>query len=425
MELLDIGGRTVALGLFWQPRETKSIKVEARELASQMAGGADAREFDYVALRPQHQEYGLADSGGEGLSGKVLALAGVLADQVTGKWAGHYALETGRHWVVCIIDGQILADGDVVLEDLEAARALISQWQSNYSGLKAERHESTQEALAQLGQWVGKARGPVLVPLFGSGLTAGKTGRWAALTAAALALSAVVLWMFWPTPRQTETSVPPVAPAPISTVGRPGPAEAAVAATPSLPQPSVAPSSLGAACVQSYLEEPVSIGGWWTTGWICKAEGTLEVSWRRGPDGSFLQPPPGAHLDTADPDKASQSRPLALPPTVSVPVAERAQAAAGLYEVARVFGLQLNISWPSAPRVPTGVEVPGQPTSQPSFDSAAFHLKSPNESGVPEADLFAAMANVPGLALRLMAWEESAREWTYEGVLYTGRVQAR
>jgi hypothetical protein len=247
----------------------------------------------------------------------------------------------------------------------------------------------------------------------------------AALTAAAIALSVVVLWMFWPTSRHSDTAALPVVPAPVLTVGRVEPGKTDVGAVPREPEPSVAPSALGTACLQPYLEEPVSIGGWWTTAWICKAEGTLQVTWRRGPDGSFLRPPPGAHLDSADPDKASQSRSLALPPTVSVPMAERARAAAGLYEIARVFGLQLNISWPSAPRVPTGVEVPGQPASQPPFDSAAFRLTSSNESGVPDADLFVAMANVPGLALRSMAWEESAREWIYEGVLYTGRAQIR
>lgn len=425
MELLRIGSRTVALGLFWQPREAKGLKVEARELALQMASGADAREFNFVALRPPNQEYGLAESPAGGLPGKVLALAGVLADKVSGKWAGHYALKTGRHWVVCIIDGQILADGDVVLNDAESARALLAQWQSNYSGLKVERHEAPQEALTLLSQWVLKARGPALVPLFGSQLASGGTGRMVLMAAVALPVTVGITWLLWPTPRQTPAAAFQVPTATNATLNRTVSVKSLPAAPPAAPEPSVAPDALGAACVQRYLQEPVSISGWWTSEWTCQAEGAVRITWRRGADGSFLQPPAGAQLDTADPDKATQSQSLGLPTAVPIAVAQRAHAAASLYELARVFGLQLNVSWPSTPRTPPGVEVPGQPAAPPPFDTSAFHLTAPAESGAPEPELLAAMANVPGLALHTMSWHETARDWNFEGVVYTGRPAAQ
>ncbi len=421
MELLRIGGRNVALGLFWQPRETKSLKVEARELALQMASGADAREFNFVALRPPNQEYGLAESPDGGLPGKVLALAGVLADQVSGKWAGHYALKTGRHWVVCIIDGQILADGDVVLKDAESARALLAQWQGSYSGLKVERHEAPQEALTLLSQLVLKARGPALVPLFGSQLAAGRVGRWMIAVPCALLVALGIAWLLWPNQREAPAAafLPPATVRP--TLVQPVTTRSTPVALPAMPESSVPPEALGAACLQRYLQEPVSVGGWWTSEWNCQSEGAVRITWRRGSDGSFLQPPAGAQLDVADPDKATQSRPLGLPAAVRISVAQRAQAAASLYELARVFGLQLNVSWPSSPRTPPGVEVPGQAASPPPFDTSAFHLTAPAESGAPEPELWVAMASVPGLALHSMSWRETAREWNYEGVVYTGR----
>ena len=425
MELLRIGGRTVAMGLFWQPREAKSLKVEARDLALQMASGADAREFNFVALRAKNQEYGLAESPNGGLPGKVLALAGVLADQASGKWAGHYALKAGRHWVVCIIDGQILADADVVLKDAESARALLAQWQVSYSGLKVERHEAPQEALTLLSQLVVKARGPALVPLFGSQLASGATGRMVLMTVVALPVAVGIAWLLWPTPRQIPTAAFQVPTAVNPTPGRPVSVESLPAAPPAAPEPSVAPEALGAACVQRYLQEPVSISGWWTTEWTCQAEGAVRITWRRGPEGSFLRPPAGAQLDTADPDKATQSRPLELPTAVPIALAQRAHAAASLYELARVFGLQLNVSWPSTSRTLPGVVVPGQPAAPPRFDTSAFHLTAPPESGAPEPELLAAMANVPGLVLHSMSWHETARDWNYEGVVYTGRSAAQ
>lgn len=424
MELLRIAGRTVALGLFWQPRETKSLKVEARELAAQMASGADAREFNFVALRPQSQEYGLAEAPEGGLPEKVLALAGVLADHVSGKWAGHYALNGGRHWVVCIIDGQILADGDVVLTDGERARALVAQWEASYSGLKVERHESAQEALTLLNQLLHKARGPVLVPLFGPQLSVGGARRLMVVAMVALPVTLGLAWVLWPTPHADPSAAFKVVASANPTPRQPQSVNAAHTAALVLPERSVAPAALGTACVERYLREPLSIGGWWTTEWTCQAEGSLQITWCRGSDGSFLKPPTGAQLDTADPDKATQSRGLELPTAVPVAVAQRAQAAASLYELARVFGLQLNVSWPSSPRTPPGVEVPGQPTSTPPFDTSVFHLTAPAESGAPEPEFLTAMASVPGLALRSMSWRESARQWEYQGVLYTGHSAA-
>ena len=167
----------------------------------------------------------------------------------------------------------------------------------------------------------------------------------------------------------------------------------------------------------------MSIAGWWTTEWTCQSPGTLVITWRRGTDGSFLHPPPGALIDATNPEKATQSRTLDVPPAESVEVVERSAAAANLYELARVFGLQLNLSWPSRPQLPDGVEVPGQPSSPPPFETAEFHLAAKNEAGAPEADLFEAFGTVPGLALRSVTWRETEHDWTYDGRLYTSRSQ--
>jgi hypothetical protein len=423
MELLEIGSRMVALGLFWQPRESKGLKAEARELASQMATGADTRNFNFVALRPAHQEYGLAEYPEGKLSGKVLALAGVLADQATGKWAAHYALNARQHWVLCVIDGQILADGDVLLEDADAARQLIATWQSSYSGLSVENHESPEEALRLLGQLIGKARAPALVPLHGSGFPAGKAARLLALGAGVTVMGVGVAWLWRTPPRDLKgitqpvpstgfaaspklTGVPPVSDPPSAT-----------------PSASVTPSALGSACLGQYLQEPMSIGGWWTTQWTCKSPDTLLVTWRRGPDGSFLRPPAGARIDPANPERATQSRTLAVSPAAAVGIAQRPVAAANLYEVARAFGLQLNVSWPSARQLPAGVQVPGQAVAVLPFETAEFHLVANGEGGAPEPDLFEAFGRVPGLALRSVTWREAEHEWTYEGTLYTSRSQ--
>jgi hypothetical protein len=424
MKLLEIGGRTVALGLFWQPRETKSLKVEARELALEMASGADARKFNFVSLRTAHQEYGLAECPEGRLTSKVLALAGVLADQATGKWAAHYALDTRQHWVLCVIEGQILADGDVVLEEADAARKLMAAWQSSYSGLTVESHESHEEALALLSQLVVKARGPALVPLNGSGFPAGKKARFVALAASVTALAIGVAYLWRAPAGNVEATTPPGSPTGARDPGPNTPSSMSMQARSSpVPAVSVTPSALGQACLDQYLREPMSIAGWWTTEWTCKSPGTLVVTWRRGTDGSFLNPPPGALIDPANPEKATQSRTLEVPPGESVGVVQRSAAATNLYEVARVFGLQLNVTWPSAQRLPNGVEVPGQPSSLPPFETTEFHLAAKSEGGPPDVDLFEAFGKVPGLALRSVTWREAEHEWAYEGLLYTSRSQ--
>jgi len=423
VKLLEIGDRRVALGLFWQARESKSLKVEARELALQMANGADARQFNFVALRTAHQEYGLAECRESRLSGKVLALAGVLAEQATGKWAAHYALGPGQHWVLCVIDGQILADGDVVLESADAAQKLIATWQSSYSGLTVENRESPEESLAVLREWLKEARGPALIPLNGPGLRAGKPIRFLALAASVTVLAVAIAWL-WHVP---EGNVEATAALGSPMFQAPGPklpeSTSMQPQSPPAPEASVAPSALGQACLDQYLREPINIEGWWITEWTCKSPGTLIVIWRRATDGSFLHPPPGAVNDPTSPEKATQSRTLDVPPAEAVGVVQRSAAAANLYELARVFGLQLNLSWPSMQPLPNGVEVPGQPSSPPPFETAEFHLAAKSEGGVPEPDLFEAFGRVPGLALRCVTWRESEREWTYEGRLYTSRSQ--
>ncbi len=175
-------------------------------------------------------------------------------------------------------------------------------------------------------------------------------------------------------------------------------------------------------CIGAYVREPVSVAGWWTTLWLCKAEGTLRVTWRRNADGSFLKVPPGARIEVADPNQAIQVRALELPPRHATAIAPRAQAAASLYELARLFDLRLSISWPQAAPLPRGVSVPGRDVAPQAFDASEFHLVTDSESGAPEPELFEALAGVPGLVLRSIAWREEGRQWSYDGVLYTGET---
>lgn len=424
MELLEVGGRTVAVGLFWQPRESarKRLKVEARELAEQLAAGPEAREFSHVALRPRHQEYGLAERI-ESLPPNVLALAGVLADHANGKWAGRYALADGRHWVVCVIDGQVLADGDVVLEDGEAAAELIANWRASYPELEAEAHDAPEAALGVLAEHAARARGPLLVPLASTALAAGIRKL---IVGAALAAGVGFAGLAWfggeepAKPGDWAARVTPVAPpAPSQPVPR-RPERAIVE-----PTPAVSPVALGTACVTPYLVAPLQVDGWWIAEWRCVGTGTLAIAWRRGADGSFVVRPPGAELAGEDPNAATEARALALPPPRAIAAVPLAEANAALYEVARLYGLELNVSWPAAETLPPGVEVPGQVASATPFYEAEFTLNAAPESGAPPRALFEALARVRGLALRSLAWHEDRRRWSYDGVLYARRPAVR
>ncbi len=94
-----------------------------------------------------------------------------------------------------MIDGQILADGDVVLPEPAAARALLAQWQDSYSGLQVESYESVEDAQAVLATAVSKARAPVLIPLSGAGLAQSGVGFWGALGATAALCVLVLTWV--------------------------------------------------------------------------------------------------------------------------------------------------------------------------------------------------------------------------------------
>lgn len=422
MELLQLGARTVALGLLWQPREStrKRLKVEARELAEALAQSNDAREFSHVALRPKHQEYGLAerferhvpregDPPDEGrLPRNVLALAGVLADQKEGRWAGSYALAQARTWVVCVIGGQVLADGDVVLDEAEAASRLLTAWRDSYPGLEIEEYHSAQEAREVLTQAVAKARAPLLVPLAGTGLALRPRSLLAA--AAALILVGVLPSGSFTDRAGEQGRAPPVM------------ASAAPRVLPPVPSaPShtaIAPTALGAACVASYLRAPITVAGWWMLEWRCEVSGTLAITWRRATDGSFLQVPPGAQLTAEDPNLAHEQRVLYLPPPHALTLTDRAQASAALYEVARLFGLQLTVTWPIAAALPAGVQVPGQSATPPAFHEGEFTLATAPGAGAPVPTLFEALGRVPGLALRSVTWREQGHAWSTEGVMY-------
>lgn len=407
MELLQLGTRTAAMGLLWQPRESsrKGLKAEARELAEALAMSNDARQFAYVALRPEHQEYGLGERGEGRLRGKVLALAGVLADQKPGRWAGSYALASGRTWVVCVIEGQVLADGDVVIDDPEAAARLLESWRESYPGLQIENYPQEEHAREVLMEAVADARAPMLVALDSSA----RALRGPALLgiAAAVLILGLLSW-HWFSQRSPQTArVPPVPVSPTPRVS---------SAPPQATYKAVAPSALGAACVAPYLRAPVMVEGWWMQEWRCESQGTLAVTWRRATDGSFLHVPNGARISGDDPNLAREQRALYLPPPNDLDVADRAATSAALYEVARLFGLQLTLTWPAAAVLPTGIEVPGQVVTTTAVETGEFTLATTAGAGTPVAVLFEALGGVPGLVLRSVTWRENA--WSTEGVLY-------
>lgn len=407
MELLQLGARTAAVGLLWQPRENprKRLKVEARELADALSRSNDARQFGHVALRPQHQEYGLGEQVDGALPSKVLALAGVLADQKPGRWAGSYALASGRTWVVCVIEGQVLADGDVVIEEPEAAARLLESWRESYPGLEIEDYPQQDHAREVLTQAVAAARAPMLVALESSALV---LRRYALLGATAALLLLGLLSWHWFSERPSEPERVP-------------PTRVLLAPRASLPPPqadykAVPPSALGAACVAPYLRAPITVAGWWMQEWRCESEGTLEIIWRRATDGSFLHIPSGARITVEDPNLAQERRTLHLPPPHDLAIADRAAVSAALYEVARLFSLQLTVTWPAAAALPTGVEVPGQSVTPTTVETGEFTLAAAAGAGTPLAILFEALGRVPGLAVRSVTWREYA--WSTEGVLY-------
>lgn len=427
MELIELGGRTAAVGLIWQPRESarKGLKAEAREFAAELAAGAEAREFTHVALRPKHQEYGLAERS-DALPPKVLALAGVLADQAdlaSGKWAARYALPDGRHWVVCVIEGQVLADGDVVLEGAETAAELIATWRASYPELEVEVHDEPETALSVLAHHAARARGPLLVPLARTALAAGVRKLLIGGAIAAGVGFALFAW-FGEEPAKPTDWASRVAPSPLPASPRPAPRPPLPASAIIQPTPAVSPAALGPACVMPYLEAPLQRGGWWISEWRCLGTGTLAIAWRRGGDGSFVARPPGAALAKEDPNAATEARALALPPPGAIAAASLDDASAALYEVARCFGLELNVSWPAAETLPPGAEVPGEAAPVAPFYEGEFSLNAVPESGAPDRALFDALAAVPGLALRSLTWREDRRRWSYDGVLYARRPVA-
>lgn len=183
----------------------------------------------------------------------------------------------------------------------------------------------------------------------------------------------------------------------------------------------VSPEALGPACVADYLVAPLQLADWWISEWRCLSSGTLSIAWRRGAGGSFVGAPPGASLSGQDPNAATEVRTLRLPPARAVMAVPLSQASAALYEVARLYQLELNVSWPATESLPAGVEVPGELRFATPYYEAEFSLTGESETGAPDGALFEALAGVPGLALRALVWREERRRWSCDGVLYARR----
>lgn len=416
-------GRLWALGLWWQMLESpKGSRREAR------AKVADLEEQpNRLAIRRMGDEaqagYGIVAGEDAKPKTKLFSLAAALADAVGGTWVGSFPLEGGKVWILGVVKGVVLPDGDRVVEAAAGEEVfrevfhILESWDAVHDGFQdpseaaifIERGLERAERLCPLEPLHRKFLGPRALWFF-----------------AALLVGAAVLWSFgqYKAAQAEKLRLAQLAQVQAQLAAkRAAQAKAAQAMRPEQAFPEVwrkepAPSAVLAQCREFYAPMGVSERGWMRVGGVCGREG-LSLEWKRGELGSFLALPEGAAFDPKDPNRAVSriKAPQALPPRPAESrLLDVGRAGAVIFEMTRILGLKAHIKWHDREKREVGKGEDGKPI----YVQAPFRRADWALSAIvirPELVLHG-LAGIPGLVLKTVEYNFSAGDWTLRGVLY-------
>ncbi|MDR3450760.1 MAG: type 4b pilus protein PilO2 [Alphaproteobacteria bacterium] len=417
--VVTIGRQRYAVGLYWEnsPGGGRVAQL-AKEAANQQGQNAD-----YYAVRPGNKDgripqFGLC-SAEAGQKAGMPVLAGCLASQMPGSWAGAFRLSEGIS-VIIVRDDLIVPDGDLFFQDENEAHDRLVQ-EIGFGGLQniyapdawsvpgADAIPLTLLLSDRKDIKLQQVHIPKQVKIIGGGL------------GLAFLLVLIGVW-YWQDQVAKEEAARE---AQMEAARR---AREAAAYVPSILQQGAPPAPKydrkweAAPTTDDFVENchkglamvPVAITGWHITTLRCTGT-TLLIGWTR--TGGISVPPPGAVIN----DSAGNGQQTVVLP----PLKPRGDEA--LDDPDAVTARYLKQNWPGTlaaapddppPPAPAGY-TGAWPPPPPPWVKRSFTLTVPSLPGdIPEL-----VGNLPGVIITSLAYvpKDMSGDWVVEGVIYENR----
>ena len=406
MEILELSGKSYAVGLYWWRAERESDwrrpRKTARRLAQEIGRLADpGTGVDVYNMMAVHKAGGLIGLGASGRLVRAIALAPALAaarPDAGVLW--QFRISPDQLVVVATLAGEVLGDGDYVGDaaGAETRRAMLVEHYGTRleERVELESVERSRIMLRELLDTVPVSGLPVTEPLNLPRLKP-------ALAGGAFALLAIACGLWWHgsgTVRhgtRIEAHTPPMP------------------ASGEMPVRALSPEALLQGCEGSWRLLPLSERGWMLERFSCNGR-TAQVLWRYRPGASFVHVPQAAQFPggagSGTPDEVLSSMtlgPVARTRIVTRNLDSRMRTEGLFYRLARLAGIgSVEFSWQSG-------EV-GPKATRP-WVQAGWRLAT---RGVNPFSLGANLEALPGIAVEKVAATITGHKlsWVIEGVIY-------
>lgn len=353
IEIVSTGGRKYIAGLFWQPAAAErrsEVFAEAKGKASQMNATLDEGEPPYDAYAVLKGDQG-TQFGIGGLEGKPRALgapslaASIVEAVPSSNWRGWFVLEDGV-WVVAVVQGIILAQGDFLGPDSQAEHtwnyldSLSYDWDES-----SIRTFSPQESHSEL-QWLltGKPQAE-LQPLKKRILPRGSL--WVVSFAIIASVAGSYIYSEMQEAERLRQEL----------IAQKAALENPQSISDLFPHEWVGEPQAGdvfLTCLNGIEATPLREVGWDVESVTCRTEAqnvnevSIAVTWKRSSHGTFRITPMGASIDPAKPNYTSA--------VMSIPLEAKAQPDRNvlltredmtrvLLEAARPYEAHIEIDW--------------------------------------------------------------------------------
>ncbi|MHB1544905.1 MAG: type 4b pilus protein PilO2 [Gammaproteobacteria bacterium] len=420
MEILELGGRSYAIGLYWwravseadQRHPRRAARRLAREIGRMAEVGASLHDYNLIAVYPAVGLIGLGES-----SRPVRATALVPALAAARPDAGvlwHLRIRPDRLIVMATLKGQVIGDGDYVGDEAgaNARRAMLIE---HYGSQLEERVEegSVEQSCALLERLLDSVSVPDL-PVT-QPLKMPQLRLW--LAGAGLAVFALVGGMWWHESWQVERLAR--IRARLTAKSRAAPLH------PGLKKMlrALGPKAILRGCEGSWQRLPLSEQGWMLARFSCNGR-TASVLWRYRPGASFVHLPDAAGLlgepGSGAPDEALATevvRPHAHTRIVTRDLCSRMRTEGLFYRFARREGIgSVEFSWQSVTG-PNPVAADAQSGPVRPWAQAVWRLEA---RGVNPFSLGQSLEALPGIEVRKVVATIAGHRlrWVVEGVIY-------
>lgn len=412
MQTVSINGKDWAAGFLWQaPEGSKSLTKMARLRARQMNAEYE-RNYNAIVVRSRGQvQFGFGESEIHPVPA-LPSLAVALAQAKGGTWLGQFVLAEGVY-VVGVMDGTILAEGDMLCSPEEAQERisdldqLISMGEDDDGWDERILCETPEESEEYLQKVLHTVRGVPKVKPVNIHVPVKKIAVFSLIAITGLVSHG--LYSSHLEKKEAERLLAQQQTAMQEAQRLAEMAERRARENIARPwQKAPMPAPMIAECRDAYSKQGMFSQGWELTEWRCDY-GRATTVWTRKKEGSFKDLPPRARLNLNNPKTAHA--PIAIDKPVGrgqQGLITREAVARMLFEFARRQQINVAIKWEDTPADARGKEIE-MPYKKAEWKLTMIPL-------YPDQTFESMLDEIPGFVVRTIYHAENL--WTLEGELY-------